>query len=109
MKTWMVYFTAGTLTEARKIGREVVRQRLAACVNILGGIRSIYRWRGVVEDGREVAVLVKTSARRVKKLIVAIQARHSYEVPCIVAWLLTKGHAPFMEWIAAETQAGGKG
>ena len=104
MKTWMVYFTTGTLAEARKIGRDVVRQRLAACVNILGAIRSIYRWRGKLEDGREVAVLVKTSARRVEDLIAAIRKRHSYEVPCIVAWPLTKGHAPFMEWIAAETR-----
>ncbi|MBU1694249.1 MAG: divalent-cation tolerance protein CutA [Verrucomicrobia bacterium] len=104
MKIWMVYFTAGTMTEARKIGRAVVQRRLAACVNILAGIRSIYRWRGIVEDGREVAVLAKTQERRVEALIGAIKKQHSYEVPCIVAWPLSRGHPPFLEWIAAETR-----
>ncbi|HOW96988.1 MAG TPA: divalent-cation tolerance protein CutA [Kiritimatiellia bacterium] len=103
MKTWMIYFTAGTAAEAGKIGRALVRDRLAACVNILGRIRSIYRWKGRVEDGREVAALAKTSEPRLPAAIAAIRKRHSYEVPCIVAWPLERGHAPFMKWIADET------
>jgi periplasmic divalent cation tolerance protein len=105
MKIWMVYFTAGTRAEARKIGRAVVERRLAACVNILDGIRAIYRWRGAIEDGHEVAVLAKTQERCVETLIAAIKKQHSYEVPCIVAWPLSKGHPPFLKWIEAETRA----
>lgn len=81
MKAWMIYFTAGTAAEARRIGRALVAERLAACVNILGGIRSIYRWKGRMEDGRETASLAKTSDRRVAAAIAAIKKLHSYEVP----------------------------
>lgn len=108
MKTWMLYYTAGSAAEAAAIGRALVRGRLAACVNILGGIRSIYRWKGRVEDGREAAAVAKTSGRRVAAAIAAIRKLHRYEVPCIVAWPLAKGHAPFLKWIADETGAAGR-
>jgi len=109
MKAWLIYFTAGSMAEARNIGEGLVRRRLVACVNILGAIRSIYRWRGAVQEGREIAVLAKTSAGRVEEVIAAIRKLHSYEVPCIVAWPLAKGHPPFLKWIAAETARRARG
>ncbi len=83
--------------------KRLVRHRLAACVNILGVMRSIYRWRGAIEEGREIAVLAKTSSGRVEEVIAAVRKLHSYEIPCIVAWPLAKGHGPFMKWIGDET------
>lgn len=102
---WILYFTAGSMPEARRIAQMLIRQRRAACVNILGGIQSVYRWAGAIETEREVAVLAKTSAARVQEVIRTIRKAHSYDVPCIVAWPLIKGYPPFLRWISQETRA----
>lgn len=95
-----VYMTAANAVEARTIARALVRERLAACVNILGPIQSIYRWKGAIEKGREVAFCAKTTRARFTALCKRVCALHSYEVPCIVAVPLAAGHPPFLGWIA---------
>jgi periplasmic divalent cation tolerance protein len=98
-----LYVTASDETEAERIGRALVESRLAACVNILGGIRSIYRWKGVLHDDAEVVLVAKTTEERVPELVEKVTLLHSYECPCVVSLPILAGHPPFLDWIAAET------
>ncbi len=104
MKTVFVYITARDAAEARKIAKGLVRKRLAACVNVLGPIQSLYRWKGKVRSDREVALIAKTRADRANAVIREAKALHSYETPAIVVLPVLKGHRPFLEWIARETR-----
>lgn len=72
--------------EAERIGRVAIEERLAACVNIIGPIHSIYRWNDAVESADEFAAIFKTSEQGADTLITRIGQLHSYEVPCVVAW-----------------------
>ena len=81
-----VYAIFTDVEEAERIGRIVIDERLAACINILGPVRSIYRWKGQVETAAEVASILKTSHAQADKLIARIAELHSYDVPCIAAW-----------------------
>lgn len=88
---------------ARTMARALVDTRLAACVNILPGVQSVYRWQGGVEEAGEVTLLAKTTRARYPQLQQAILAAHPYDLPEVVAWPLAAGHAPYLHWIAAET------
>jgi len=94
-----VYATFGTEEEARRIGREVVDERLAACVNILGSCLSIYRWEEGVMEEREVAAIFKTGADRAQRLIARICDLHSYDVPAAVAWPIIHASAGYAKWV----------
>ena len=98
-----VYATFGSEEEARRIGRKLVEERLAACINILGPCHSIYRWQGKIEEAAEVPALLKTS--RPKVLIARLTELHSYEVPAAVVWPISEAGADFAEWVVAETRA----
>lgn len=100
-----VYAVFGSAEEAERIGLAMVEQRLAACVNVLGPCRSIYRWKGKVEQGQEVAALFKTAADRAPALIEAIAAMHSYEVPAAVAWPISEAAPAYADWVAQESAA----
>ena len=84
---------------ARALARTLVEQRLAACVNVLSGCTSIYRWQGVVEEAQEVPVLIKTRAARYGEVEAAIRALHSYDVPEIVALPVSAGLGAYLEWV----------
>lgn len=84
---------------ARELARTLVRERLAACVNLLPRMRSIYIWEGEEEEGEEHLLLIKTQARRYSALEAAIRARHPYELPEIIAIPITEGLAPYLNWI----------
>jgi periplasmic divalent cation tolerance protein len=99
-----IYVTARDEKEAAKIGRAVVAERLAACVNILGKIRSFYWWDDRVIDGREVAMIAKTRASLLKKFVARVKELHSYECPCIVALPLAGGNPDFFEWLRNQTK-----
>jgi periplasmic divalent cation tolerance protein len=85
--------------EARMIGRTVVEERLAACVNIGGPVRSIYHWQGDIEEGDEVAASFKTTAAMADTLIARIAELHSYEVPCVFASPVEKLLAAYADWV----------
>lgn len=85
--------------EASAIGRTVVEERLAACVNIGGPVRSIYHWQGDIEDSNEVAASFKTTAAMADTLIARIADLHSYEVPCIFAAPVEKVLAAYADWV----------
>ncbi len=103
----LVYITAANSAEAERIAETLVSERLAACENIQPSIRSIYRWRGAVERAEEAALLAKTRADRFEALRARVREIHSYEVPCIVAWPIARGHPAFLDWVREESAAPG--
>jgi periplasmic divalent cation tolerance protein len=102
--TCIAYMTASSAAEARRIARALVRERLAACVNILGPITSVYRWKGRIEQGREVAFIAKTQVSLQSKFVARVRALHSYECPCVVFVPIKGGNPAFLRWLAEETK-----
>lgn len=103
MSAVMVYITAASPAEAETIGRTLVGERLAACANILPGMRSIYRWKGAIETAEETVLLVKTRQELAEALTARVKELHSYEVPCAVVLPITAGLPEFLRWIDYET------
>jgi periplasmic divalent cation tolerance protein len=95
----IVLCTAGSEDEARKIGHHLVELRLAACVNIVPQIESIYRWRGKVESSVEWLLLIKTTAEKFSEVRDAILQLHSYELPECISIEIDEGSATYLEWI----------
>ena len=104
MKANLVYITAGSMDEARAIGKDLVSMRLAAGVNIIDHMNAIYWWKGEVRDEREVIVVAKTRESLVPELIERVKSIHSYECPCIVSLPIMEGSRDFLDWIATETK-----
>ncbi|MFN4324379.1 MAG: divalent-cation tolerance protein CutA [Azonexus sp.] len=88
---------------ANRIALAVVEARLAACVNILPRVQSIYRWQGAVESAAEVPLLIKTTAAAYPALEAAIRERHPYDIPEIIALPIAGGLPAYLNWLAAET------
>lgn len=94
-----VYATFASADEAARISGTLIKERLAACANILGPCRSIYRWQGRIEDAEEIAVLFKTTAEAAEALIARLAQLHSYDVPAAVVWPIDAAHGPYADWI----------
>ena len=88
---------------AAAAARALVEDRLAACVLRWPDVTAVYRWRGAVEEGREIAMLIKTRASRVEAVFAAVAARHPYEVPALIALPIAAAAASYGAWILAET------
>jgi len=99
----VVFVMAGSEKEAAIIARALVEERLAACVNLIGPVRSIYRWRGAVEDAREYLLMIKTRARLYPKVEQRVRELHSYAVPEVIALPLAHGSRPYLEWLFKST------
>jgi periplasmic divalent cation tolerance protein len=95
----VVLVTAPDLTVAGEIGRRLVEEGLAACANLVPGVRSIYRWQGAVHDDAEVLMIVKTRAALVGALAARVRALHPYELPEVVALPVAAGSAPYLAWV----------
>jgi periplasmic divalent cation tolerance protein len=93
------YVTAADADEARRIGRALVEEDLAACVNVLPGHTAIYRWEGKVEEAAEAAFLAKTTAARFDALRARIRELHSYTLPCVIALPVETGDPEFLDWV----------
>jgi len=104
MAVRLVYMTAGSKAEAQKIGKALVESRLAACVNILDNMQSIYRWEQEIQQDTEVVLIAKTTASLISQLIEKVIALHSYDCPCIVSLPISDGYPPFLDWIQAEVK-----
>lgn len=94
-----VYAIFASADEATRIGRQMVEERLAACVNILGPCRSIYRWQGAIETADEVPAIFKTTRVQADALVARIAELHSYEVPCIAVWPIDKLLVDYAMWV----------
>lgn len=101
MSVVSVYAVFANAEEGERIGRQVIEERLAACVNLLGPVRSIYRWQGAVEQADEVAAIFKTTQVQADALITRIAGLHSYEIPCIAVWPIDKLLADYADWVEA--------
>jgi len=99
-----VYATFSDEAEAARIARILVEERLAACANILGACRSIYRWQGRMEDSAEAAALFKARAADAGRLIERLAELHGYEVPAAVVWPIADALPAYADWVVAETQ-----
>jgi periplasmic divalent cation tolerance protein len=95
----VVLTTAGNEAEARKIANELVERRLAACVNIVPRIQSVYRWEGKVETSEEYLLLIKTTKTRGAGVQTAIREIHSYEMPECIVISVEGGSAEYLKWI----------
>src|SRR5436853_194052 len=104
MEALFIYVTASSETEAGKIAETIVAERLAACANILSGIKSFYHWQGKVEQGSETAILFKTRSGFFEAVEKRVRELHSYNAPCIVSWPLQDVSDAFLHWIVAETK-----
>jgi len=98
-----VLSTAGSRDEAERLAATLVGERLAACVNVIAPIVSIYRWQGAVERGDEALLVIKTRRRLVPALIARLQALHSYDVPEAIVLPIESGSRSYLDWLIAET------
>ena len=100
----LVYMTAGTIEEARLIGEALVAEQLAACVNLIDGMTSLYRWEGQVRRDSETVIIAKTTENLVIALTDRVKALHSYDCPCIVALPIDAGNVEFLDWISNQVK-----
>jgi periplasmic divalent cation tolerance protein len=98
-----IYITTRDEIEAREIGRILIDEHLAACINYFP-VKSIYRWRGEIEETDETVLIAKTRAELVDLLIRRVRGLHSNEVPCIVSWFIEKGNPEYLEWLKDSTE-----
>ena len=99
----LVYTTFVDDDEAKRVALQLVEKRLAACVNIFPAITAIYRWQGKIEQGPEVAALIKTKDELFAEIEKTIKVLHSYETCCVIKLPITAGSEKFLSWIAAQT------
>ena len=99
MRAIVVVTTVGTEEQAYTIAREIVARRQAACVNILPGVRSIYRWKGKICKDGELLLVIKTLEAEFEGVSATIRELHSYELPEILSFHVTKGEENFLDWI----------
>ena len=99
----VVLLTAPDAEVAERIARALVEERLAACVNLVSGVRSIYRWQGALEDDTEILLVAKTAAARCEALAARVEALHPYELPEIVVLPVQGGSERYLGWVLSES------
>lgn len=104
MKCFVVYITTSSDEEAADIAGKMVESRLAACGNVLPGMKSVYQWKGNIEQDNETVLILKTAEDKLDALTDEVKKLHSYEVPCIVALPIETGNADYLDWIVEETR-----
>jgi periplasmic divalent cation tolerance protein len=102
----LIYVTCASVEEAERIGGQLVAERLVACINVLPGMTSIYRWEGNIERAQEVVLLGKTSQARTAAVIARVIALHSYRVPCVVALPINEGNPEYVAWLRSAIEPG---
>ena len=103
----VVVSTAPTAEEARRIGSTLVEERLAACVNVLDGVTSIYRWKGGIERENEILMVMKTTSEHEERLRQRLVELHPYDVPEALVLGVLDGYAPYLDWVRTEVGADG--
>lgn len=95
----LLYVTTESAAQAEYLGKTLVERRLAACVNILPGMKSIYRWKDKIEEGQEAVLIIKTKNDLATACTEAVKELHSYENPCVLQLDVESGHGPYLSWI----------
>ena len=106
MSALLCFCTCPDAATAERIAQTLVDERLAACVNVLPGLRSVYRWQGAVERTDEVLLLVKTGRERLEALTARVHALHPYELPELVAVEVAGGLGAYLDWVSEQTRVG---
>jgi periplasmic divalent cation tolerance protein len=104
MEFCLIYVTASDNTEAETIGHAMVEERLAACANIIPGMRSLYWWEGQLETGAETVLILKTRRDLAERAVERVKALHSYDCPCALVLPIQAGNPAYLNWIGAETE-----
>ncbi len=104
MKVNLIYITTGNKEEAKTIGKELITSRLAACVNIVDNMNSLYMWEGELQDDNETILIAKTEETNVPALIEKVKSIHSYDCPCVLSLPVSDGNKAFLNWIASEVK-----
>ena len=99
----IVFCTIDSADAARTLARKLVQDRLAACVNIIENVTSVYKWEGRVEEDAEFLLVIKTQDSRAGDLTARIEELHPYDVPEILCWPVQEGSKPYLDWVVAET------
>ncbi len=102
----LVYITTENKEEAKSIGKELVKSKLAACVNIIDHMNAIYFWEGKLQEDEETVLIAKTTSALVPKLVARVKGIHSDKCPCVVTLPVLGGNPDFLEWIRNEVQQG---
>ncbi|HLV31419.1 MAG TPA: divalent-cation tolerance protein CutA [Chitinispirillaceae bacterium] len=102
MKLIIVYITTSDLDEARLIGKNIIKERLAACVNIFDGMHSMYWWEGTINETSEAVIIAKTDQDLLPSLIERVKSLHSYDCPCIVSIPVNGGNESYLKWLQSE-------
>lgn len=97
----VVAYVTAPVAEAPRLARALVERSLAACVNVLPEVRSVYRWRGDVQEEAEALLIIKTTRSGFDALVRAVRELHPYEVPEVIALPVQAGHAPYLDWVRA--------
>ncbi len=100
----VIYITAGSVSEAKKIGHTLVEEKLVACSNIISPIHSIYSWQGKICDDKEALMMLKTKQELFKQIVIRVEELHSYDVPEIIAIPIIDGSSKYLSWINEETK-----
>jgi periplasmic divalent cation tolerance protein len=100
MNEIVIFITSGSKEEAKKLARVLVEEKLAACVNILSGVESLYWWKGKIESSKEWMLVVKTQGKMVNKVVKRVKEIHSYEVPEVIALPIVEGNKDYLQWIS---------
>ena len=98
-RPFLLLSTVGSKKEAKEIATRLMRGRFAACVNIVTNVDSIFRWRGKLDQARELLLVIKTEARHLKSVEGLIRKYHSYSVPELIGWPIAWGHKPYLRWL----------
>src|SRR6185312_623096 len=96
--------TVGSLEEGRRIARALVERRLAACVNLVPNLTSVYRWQGAVEEAEEILLVMKTTEAQLAALEAAVRELHSYKVPEFLALRVEAASRPYLEWLLGSVE-----
>jgi len=99
MKHIVVYVTVSNRTEGEKIARALLKEKLAACVNIVDNVQSFFWWKGAIDSGSESLLIIKTKKATFKALVKEVKAQHSYDVPEIIALPVVDGSGDYLKWI----------
>lgn len=106
MDTHLCFCTCPNGEVAGRIADTLVDERLAACVSVLPGLRSVYRWQGAIQRDDEVLLLIKTTRDRIETLSTRVASLHPYELPELLAVEVTGGMAAYLDWVEAQTRTG---
>ena len=100
-RSYILLCTVPSKAEANRIVQVLIEEKLAACVNLIPNVQSVFRWQGKIENAREHLLVIKTRESHLNKVRDAICRHHSYQVPEIIGWPIQFGHRPYLDWVSS--------